>query len=165
MFKPVHLLLLIPLLFSCAGTNTTAYNSYNEEPPAATVTYQTFYDELSPYGQWIDYPGYGYVWSPSVADFRPYYNNGGWINTNYGWSWNSGYSWGWGPFHYGRWFYEAGYGWLWLPGYEWSPAWVSWRNSTDYYGWAPLAPGMDPRNAGATSLPIRSMGAPGVRRL
>ena len=106
------------------------------------VSYQKFYDELSPYGRWVDYPGYGYVWSPSEIGFRPYYTNGYWGNTNMGWSWVSEYNWGWAPFHYGRWFYEGGYGWLWMPGYEWAPAWVSWRNHNDYYGWAPLAPGM-----------------------
>jgi hypothetical protein len=49
--------------------------SLNQDPDT-TVTYQTFYDELSPYGKWIDYPGYGYVWSPAEPDFRPYYTNG-----------------------------------------------------------------------------------------
>ena len=126
---------------------TTAYSNNTDssviQDPDTTVTYQTFYDELSPYGKWIDYPGYGYVWSPADADFRPYYTNGYWNYTDMGFTWVSDYPWGWAPFHYGRWFYETGYGWLWVPGYEWAPAWVSWRNSTDYYGWAPLAPGMD----------------------
>ena len=113
------------------------------QEPDTTVSYQAFYDELSPYGKWVDYPGYGYVWSPADPDFRPYYTNGYWNYTNMGFTWVSNYPWGWAPFHYGRWFYETGYGWLWVPGYEWGPAWVSWRNSADYYGWAPLAPGMD----------------------
>ena len=105
------------------------------------VSYQNFYDELSPYGHWIDYPGYGYVWMPAVGpDFKPYATNGYWIYTDMGWTWTSNYNWGWAPFHYGRWFYEGGYGWMWMPGNEWSPAWVSWRRSNDYYGWAPLGP-------------------------
>lgn len=108
---------------------------------ADSVSYQQFYDALSPYGRWIDYPGYGYVWSPNIADFRPYYTDGYWVSTDLGWCWNSGYNWGWAPFHYGRWFYETGYGWLWLPGYQWAPSWVMWRTSPDYYGWAPLPPG------------------------
>jgi hypothetical protein len=29
-----------------------------------------------------------------------------------------------------------------VPGYEWGPAWVSWSTGSDYYGWAPLAPGL-----------------------
>lgn len=108
------------------------------------ISFQTFYDELSPYGDWIDYPDYGYTWRPRVgSDFRPYATNGHWMYTDgYDWMWNSGYDWGWAPFHYGRWFYDPFYGWMWVPGYEWSPAWVSWRGGGDYYGWAPLRPGI-----------------------
>ncbi|MBS1781613.1 MAG: hypothetical protein JSS78_00955 [Bacteroidetes bacterium] len=111
-------------------------------PPSDTVTYQQFYDQLSPYGRWIEYPGYGYVWSPNDAGFIPYSTNGYWVYTNWGWGWNSNYSWGWAPFHYGRWFYETGYGWCWVPGYSWAPAWVMWRTGGVYYGWAPLPPGI-----------------------
>src|SRR5205085_4306540 len=35
------------------------------------------------------------------------------------------------------------YGWILVPGYEWSPAWVEWRTGGDYYGWAPLGPGIN----------------------
>ncbi|MFT4093687.1 MAG: hypothetical protein QM640_08600 [Niabella sp.] len=109
-----------------------------------SISFQTFYDELSPYGDWIDYPEYGYTWRPRVgSDFRPYATNGNWVYTDdYDWMWNSGYDWGWAPFHYGRWFYDPYYGWLWVPGYDWSPAWVSWRGGGDYYGWAPIRPGI-----------------------
>lgn len=112
--------------------------------PAGDVSYQTFYDELSPYGRWIDYPEYGYVWCPDEGgDFRPYSTNGHWVwSDDYEWMWVSDYDWGWAPFHYGRWFYDDMYGWLWVPGYEWSPAWVAWRSGGDYYGWAPLRPGI-----------------------
>jgi len=110
-------------------------------PPAPEVSYQTFYDALSPYGQWINYAQYGYVWMPNVGpDFKPYTTNGHWVYTEDGWTWASDYPWGWATFHYGRWFFEEGYGWMWIPGYEWAPAWVSWRRSSDYYGWAPLEP-------------------------
>lgn len=144
MKKNIQFLLIITLsfsLFGCGGQMILTENTYAHTPN--TITYQKFYDELSPYGRWVDYPGYGYVWSPTEPNFRPYYSNGYWGNTNMGWSWISNYNWGWGPFHYGRWFYETGYGWLWLPGYEWAPAWVSWRNHAEYYGWAPLPPGMN----------------------
>lgn len=106
------------------------------------VTYQQFYDELSPYGNWISYPGYGYAWVPQVAGFRPYSTNGYWVYTTLGWTWMSNYRWGWAPFHYGRWMLDARFGWLWIPGYEWAPAWVAWRGGGGYYGWAPLGPGM-----------------------
>ena len=107
------------------------------------ISFQTFNDELSPYGEWIDYPEYGYTWRPRVGnDFRPYSTNGRWVYADdYDWMWASEYNWGWAPFHYGRWFYDDYYGWMWVPGYDWSPAWVSWRGGGDYYGWAPLQPG------------------------
>ncbi len=107
------------------------------------VSYQQFYDELSPYGEWIDDPQNGYVWIPDAGDdFRPYYTNGYWTNTNYGNTWVSNYDWGWAPFHYGRWTYSNYYGWIWIPGNEWGPAWVSWRSGGGAYGWAPLGPGV-----------------------
>ena len=108
------------------------------------VTYQIFYDKLSPYGSWIDYPNIGHVWSPAIqGDFRPYLTNGNWVATSEGWMWSSNYSWGWAPFHYGSWFYDNHFGWLWQPGYEWSPAWVVWGTTEDYYCWAPLMPNVD----------------------
>lgn len=109
------------------------------------ITYQDFYDELSPYGQWMDYPDYGYVWVPNLGnDFSPYQTNGHWVwSDDYEWMWASDYSWGWAPFHYGRWLMDPAYGWVWVPGYEWSPAWVAWRDGGDYYGWAPLRPGFN----------------------
>ena len=116
-----------------------------DNPGGGDVSYQNFYDELSPYGDWIEYPGYGYVWQPQVGeDFRPYSSGGQWVyNDDYEWMWVSDYDWGWAPFHYGRWFEDDYYGWLWQPGYEWSPAWVAWRDGGDYYGWAPLRPGIN----------------------
>src|SRR4029077_7618549 len=85
--------------------------------PAGDVSYQTFYDELSPYGQWIDYPEYGYVWCPDQGpDFRPYSTGGHWEwSDEYEWTWVSDYDWGWAAFHYGRWLYDPYYGWLWVP--------------------------------------------------
>jgi hypothetical protein len=107
------------------------------------VSFQLFYDQLSPYGEWVDYRDYGYVWIPNAGpDFVPYSTQGHWILTDYGWTWMSDYSWGWAPFHYGRWDYDQYYGWLWVPGNEWGPAWVSWRRADGYYGWAPMEPGI-----------------------
>src|ERR1051325_7147885 len=108
-----------------------------------SVSFQVFYDELSPYGTWVDYPEYGYVWMPSgMPDFVPYYSSGYWAYTDYGWMWVSNYAWGWAPFHYGRWMYDSFYGWIWVPDSYWGPAWVAWGYCDGYYGWAPLKPGM-----------------------
>lgn len=125
------------LFSSCTGSKIM------EQSPSASVSinYQDFYDGLSPYGTWIDYPSYGHVWHPSIAgEFRPYLTNGYWNYSNEGWMWQSNYNWGWAAFHYGRWVYDDMYGWLWVPGYEWSPAWVTWGNVDNYYAWAPLMP-------------------------
>lgn len=113
--------------------------------PGVTVPVESFYNELSPYGQWMQYPGYGNVWLPNAGpDFQPYASAGHWVMTEYGNTWVSDYAWGWAPFHYGRWIYDPAYGgWLWVPGSDWAPAWVSWRSGGGYYGWAPLAPGWD----------------------
>jgi hypothetical protein len=111
----------------------------------SNVNFQVFYDQLSPYGEWVNYPHWGYVWIPDAGpDFVPYSTDGHWILTDAGWTWMSDYSWGWAPFHYGRWDYDQYYGWLWVPGNEWGPAWVSWRMAEGYYGWAPLEPGISP---------------------
>jgi hypothetical protein len=138
-------LAFILVLGSSLRNNARAQYNGNDYGGNGDVSYQTFYDQLSPYGQWIDYPGYGYVWVPDVdADFRPYDTNGHWVYTDdYEWMWVSDYDWGWAPFHYGRWEEDTDYGWFWVPGYEWSPAWVAWRDGGDYYGWAPLRPGIN----------------------
>jgi hypothetical protein len=117
------------------------YNQYNDD---GEVTYQEFYDELSPHGRWVDHPQHGYIWIPDAGpDFRPYSTDGHWVWTeNYEWMWVSDFDWGWAPFHYGRWDHDPYYSWYWVPGYEWSPAWVAWRDGGDYYGWAPIRPGI-----------------------
>ena len=128
--------ILLGLLLLLTGT-TQNVMAQNED-----VSLQSFYDELSPYGQWINDPQYGYVWRPDVdqEEFRPYYTNGRWAMTEYGNTWVSNYDWGWAPFHYGRWVYNRYNDWLWIPGTTWGPAWVSWRSGGGQYGWAPLGP-------------------------
>jgi hypothetical protein len=100
-----------------------------------------FYDELRPYGDWIEFePGF-YAWRPirMTAGWRPYFH-GRWIWTDYGWYWHSTEPFGWIVFHYGRWFYDDYYGWIWIPDDVWGPGWVEWRYHDDYIGWAPLPP-------------------------
>jgi len=109
-----------------------------------SVSFQVFYDQLSPFGTWVSYPDYGYVWVPGAgAGFRPYGSRGHWVYTEDGWTWVSDYSWGWATFHYGNWFYDDNYGWMWVPGYEWAPAWVTWGEYGGNYCWAPIGPRID----------------------
>ena len=132
--KRVLWILSLSLLFTFSLNTERANAQYD-----TYVSYNDFYQNLAPYGQWIEDPQYGYVWSPNESgNFRPYYTNGHWVMTEYGNTWVSDYPWGWACFHYGRWTYDAYYGWLWIPGQDWGPAWVSWRSGDNYYGWAPL---------------------------
>lgn len=110
---------------------------------AVGVSFQVFYDELMPYGDWVKDGRHGYVWLPAVyEDFHPYGTNGHWVNTSYGNTWVSDYDWGWATFHYGRWYFDDNYqSWAWVPDYDWGPAWVDWRSGGGYYGWAPMGPG------------------------
>ena len=110
---------------------------------SASISFQTFYDDLQPYGTWVEDPDYGDVWIPDADEgFKPYATRGHWVVTRYGNTWVSDYPWGWAAFHYGRWRYDDYYGWEWIPGDEWGPAWVNWRSGGGYYAWAPLAPGI-----------------------
>jgi hypothetical protein len=107
------------------------------------ANFQTFYDNLSSQGNWVQTDNYGYVWQPNVQDpdWAPY-TNGHWVYTDEGWTWVADASepWGWATYHYGRWVNLDGEGWVWVPGYTWAPAWVSWRYGGGYCGWAPLPP-------------------------
>ncbi|MCJ7581918.1 MAG: hypothetical protein MUP98_15500, partial [Candidatus Aminicenantes bacterium] len=145
-------ILVILLLSSCLiyvpypeGSPSTREDPYYEENYYDTPSrYDTsyFYDYLSPHGTWVFNSPYGYVWIPRVYRYgwRPY-SNGNWAWSDYGWTWISDWEWGWIPFHYGRWGWDNYLGWYWVPDTVWGPAWVTWRQSSLYIGWAPLPPG------------------------
>ncbi len=101
-----------------------------------------FYDQLEPYGLWVAFRPYGYVWVPRHVGYnwRPY-TQGRWAWTDYGWTWVSVERWGWIAFHYGRWGWDRRLGWYWVPDTLWGPAWVAWRWGDEHIGWAPLPPG------------------------
>ncbi|MEO6784881.1 MAG: DUF6600 domain-containing protein [Chthoniobacteraceae bacterium] len=126
----------LALLLLCAFFGTLHANG---DPVRAS--FDVFYDTLAPYGEWANVEGYGAVWHPADVDedWAPY-TDGYWAYTDAGWTWVSYEDWGGITYHYGRWMRVRGYGWCWVPGYEWGPAWVSWRKSDDYIGWAPLPP-------------------------
>jgi len=107
----------------------------------ASVSFDFFYDNLSPYGDWVEVGDYGTCWRPADVDpdWSPY-TDGYWAYTDAGWTWVSYEDYGGIVYHYGRWTRVDDVGWCWVPDYEWAPAWVSWRSSDDYVGWAPLPP-------------------------
>jgi len=101
-----------------------------------------FYDPLGSYGEWVDVRSYGRCWHPTYiteTDWRPY-ADGHWEWTDCGWYWVSDEPWAWACYHYGYWTFDPAYGWIWVPGTEWAPAWVVWRESPEYIGWAPCGP-------------------------
>jgi len=137
--KTIIRVLLFALLVSAGSIKTN-----ETKAQSANVSFSIFYNSLKPYGHWVKHPSYGQIWVSNVNGFSPYSTGGHWAYTDYGWTWVSNYDWGWAPFHYGRWAYDPMYGgWYWVPGYEWAPAWVAWRGGGDYYGWAPLSPGLN----------------------
>lgn len=113
--------------------------------PAANAAIQVsldfFHDNLESYGDWREVGDYGYCWQPRDVDrdWRPY-NDGRWLYTDAGWTWDSDEPYSWAVYHYGRWAQISSVGWVWVPGTEWGPAWVSWRRNSDHVGWAPLPP-------------------------
>ncbi len=131
----------IYLLAVLVGAGSVHVNDAQSQ--RANVSFSVFYNSLKPYGHWMNNSTYGQVWISNDRNFVPYSTGGHWAYTDYGWTWVSDYDWGWAPFHYGRWNYNTNYGWYWVPGYEWAPAWVAWRGGGDYYGWAPLSPGLN----------------------
>jgi len=126
------------------GTQTQQTPPPDQSAQPQDVTEDYFFGALSPYGTWIDMPGYGICWQPCAAinnpGWSPYCAQGQWVYTDYGWYWLSNYSWGWTVFHYGRWFHDANRGWCWWPSTKWAPSWVFWRYWGNDCGWAPLPP-------------------------
>ncbi len=138
-----------------------------EELYLNTVSFQSFYDVLSPMGEWIqitkedidddlsdgegeglnNYTAYTdeeflFILKHDVEKSWKPYVNGKWEYTDHGWLWISSDKWGNSTYNYGRWWNSPKYGWVWLPGYTWAPAWVKWKVTNDdkYVGWVALSP-------------------------
>lgn len=116
-------------------------DSYDTTAPGEPVeSNDVFYDQLEPYGTWVDEPDVGRVFIPDTDNYVPY-RTGHWQNTRLGFVWVSNDRHGWATSHYGRWAYSDNYHrWYWLPDTQWGPAWVEWRQTGRDFGWAPLAP-------------------------
>ncbi len=126
------------------------FDYWSEDRDRATVTNGASRDylpeEVQPYEDDFDRNGsweyadaeVGHVWRPRVGGEWTPYNDGGWVWTDYGWTWVPNESWGWPAFHYGRWGRSVRLGWYWIPGRRFSPAWVSWAVNDRYVGWCAL---------------------------
>lgn len=103
--------------------------------------------DLSIYGTWVNFAGYGLCWRPFRAglNWAPYMN-GIWIlNPRLGWVWVSNEPWGWMPYHFGTWQLSPTLGWVWIPGgpaglRHWEPARVNWVRVGDQTGWVAKSP-------------------------
>ena len=126
------------------STRPPQESSYEGDRGAGGRDTAYFYEQMQPYGRWVSYSAYGYVWIPGDVGYkwRPY-SRGNWAWTDYGWTWVSLERWGWIAYHYGRWGWDRRLGWFWVPDVVWGPAWVAWRWGDAHIGWAPLPPGAD----------------------
>lgn len=101
--------------------------------------------DMSGYGNWNYFAGYGYGWQPNgMGSCWMPFSNGDWsFYPGFGWTWISGEPWGWVPYHYGSWNYLPYSGWTWFPsdmGF-WDPAPVNWYSIGNQVGWWPMASG------------------------
>ena len=154
--RPPGLIVILAL-----GLALVLGSGFYQPARAASEDVAMFYDDLSQYGQWVDYENYGPVWRPSNVDdqWRPY-TDGRWVPTDDGYVFESQEPWGWATYHYGNWMPTEGYGWVWTPGRTWYPSTVEWRTSPEtaqvdnsYVGWAPVPP--------PDYVPTQSYAAPG----
>ncbi|HEV2224459.1 MAG TPA: DUF6600 domain-containing protein, partial [Candidatus Acidoferrales bacterium] len=99
--------------------------------------------DLSAYGGWNYFAGYGYGWQPfgMTAGWAPF-SMGQWASyPGLGWTWISFEPWGWVPYHFGDWMFSPLYGWMWFPdnfGF-WDPAPVNWYGVGNQVAWSPRA--------------------------
>ena len=101
------------------------------------------YSDLSYYGGYTNYPGYGMLWQPYFTGigWNPFMDGAWSWYPGMGYMWASAYPWGWMPYYYGNWMFVPGFGWGWQPG-----GWNGWRGGIHYVGAAagfhgPVVPG------------------------
>ena len=143
---------LLPLLLALAVSLAAPVRRADA---SGGVSISTFYDELSPHGDWVTVGSYGHCWRPRGIDrnWQPYLN-GEWLYTEDGWTWVSYDPWGGDPYHYGTWSRSDAYGWVWIPGTIWAPAWVTWYVGDNDIGWAPVPPSFSVGVSGYVGPPV-----------
>jgi hypothetical protein len=117
--------------------------AYHDQTVSAGAPFYGW-DDLDVYGDWANFPGYGYAWAPYEPLGWSPYSAGMWNwYPGWGYTWISGEPWGWLPFHYGYWNFNSAMGWFWMPGSfrAWSPALVNWYAGSGWIGWAPIGRG------------------------
>jgi hypothetical protein len=89
------------------------------------------YSDLSYYGGYTNFPGYGMLWQPYFTGmgWNPFMDGAWSWYPGMGYMWASAYPWGWMPYNYGNWTFVPGFGWGWHPG-----GWNGWRGGLHYVG-------------------------------
>ncbi len=143
MRKRLMVLVLAALVVLGLGTGRASAQPYGPSggPMGGPMDSSYFYDSLAPYGEWINLSPWGNVFCPynQGIGWTPY-SDGDWVDSDWGWTFESDAPWAWAGYHYGRWAFDANCGWVWIPGTVWGPAWVAWRFGGGFCGWAPLPP-------------------------
>lgn len=152
----------LALILAFGGTVGAPLTIPTLQPAQAATVSMAVRERLTQYGVWQISRRYGEVWVPSVAvAWRPY-TVGRWVWTDDGWYWESSEPFGPVVFHYGRWAYDDELGWVWIAGDDWAPAWVVWRQSSDYVGWVPAPPPEERvvfRDVWWSFVPVAAIGA------
>lgn len=151
-------LLSVGALMFAGSTNavelSVEHGSGIKMPAEKELNISFFYDNLAPHGNWIKHAEFGWVFQPKVVvqtkTWKPYFNDGHWVWTDLGWYWQSDLPFAWATFHYGRWHFDKEHTWVWVPDVVWAPAWVVWRESPKFYGWAPMPVGVTIADGGFT---------------
>jgi hypothetical protein len=113
----------------------------NQTPSYANAPFSYGMADLSAFGAWNYFPGYGYGWQPfgMTAGWAPF-SAGQWMfYPSMGWTWLSAEPWGWVPYHFGGWQYSSSFGWMWMPGAygDFTAAPVNWVGVGNHIGWTP----------------------------
>jgi hypothetical protein len=116
------------------------------------------WSDLNTYGEWVQFSGRRFGWSPYArAGWSPY-THGQWQwYPGFGWTWVSGDPWGWVTDHCGAWDFDASFGWYWMSPMwgcgMWEPSLVNWYSGPGWIGWAPSHPSPFPPGTGRPGHP------------
>ena len=82
--------LFILLLVGITGSSCATMTVASQPQPYESISQSQFYDDLAPYGRWVQLNHYGLVWQPWDLPYgwRPY-SDGYWVYTDYGWTFES----------------------------------------------------------------------------
>jgi hypothetical protein len=117
------------------------------------------YSDLSYYGGYTNFPGYGMLWQPYFTGigWNPFMDGAWSWYPGMGYMWASAYPWGWMPYYYGNWTFMPGFGWGWQPG-----GWNTWRGGIHYVGAAEFHGPLEPR--GTVGTVVVGKGGPALTK-